>query len=123
MKTQKNAKKSITRTLMVGATCMALVGLWAVLVVPGTALANKPDENGDHNHGGGNGGTGDVGGDVSGVIYCEVEIYGGGGKNTRRRVVHRGQRGHAIDIAVPTRRCRLGPRSRCLRWEYLIQIQ
>ena len=51
---------SFTRTLMVGATCMALVGLWAVLAVPGTALANQPDANGNHNHGD----DGDDGGNV-----------------------------------------------------------
>ena len=39
---KKNKNKSITRTLMVVATCIALVGLWAVLATPETALAKKP---------------------------------------------------------------------------------
>jgi len=35
-----------------------------MLALPGSVLANPPDENGDHNHGGGGGGGGDGGGTI-----------------------------------------------------------
>ena len=44
MKTQKIGKKSITRTLMVGATCMAMAGVCMLLVTPNTTLAHKTGE-------------------------------------------------------------------------------
>lgn len=36
--------------------CFVLVLVCAMLALPGSVLANPPDENGDHNHGGGGGG-------------------------------------------------------------------
>ena len=44
---------------------MALVGLWAVLAVPGTALANKPDADGNHMHD-------DDGGDGGNVVKSDI---------------------------------------------------
>ena len=42
MSNKNRNNKSITRTLMVGATCLALAGLVGILAFSGTALAKKP---------------------------------------------------------------------------------
>ena len=72
MKTQENDNKSITRTLMVGAICIALAGVCMLLLTPNTTLATHKE---GHNPGGGGGGPGGGGADV-GDQPCV--ILGGG---------------------------------------------
>ena len=42
--------------LIAVAVCVVLATVWAVVAVPGTALANPPDADGNHSHGGGDDG-------------------------------------------------------------------
>lgn len=59
---RNNKKKSLQMCLMVVATCIVLAGVCAVLGTNGTVWAAPPDGKG----------KGNVGGDVSGAIFCKV---------------------------------------------------
>ena len=79
----KNRNKTVGICVMVVTACLILAGLWAVLATPETALANPPDGDGNHNHGGGDdGGTYfvTVSGDVSSTTIFTGKDGGGRSK-------------------------------------------
>lgn len=55
-------RRTISRATLPGCFVLALV--WAMSALSGSTLANPPDGNGDHNHGGGGGGDGGDGGNL-----------------------------------------------------------
>jgi len=72
METQRrNGKERFELYLMIVTSCIVLAGVWAILLTPEVAWAEKGG------NGKGNGNTGDVGGDVSGWIYCRVTFHDG----------------------------------------------
>ena len=78
---KKKNNKSIKRTVMVGASCIVLAAVWAVLAVPGTALAAKPEKPPGKPGGGGDDGVGDqpcvIFDDVPLVFDADGNIIGG----------------------------------------------